>query len=127
MRFKSIVDGRSNVGLQSAQIFHRLRSQGRSQSAFWPDYSQNLGRFKVCSKRGCRKTLLETVFDTSSTLAPFSKSFENSVLSPPVSRFTRRSQCSWSATSEFGTSLLISRLNSNLLRPGLFLQAQRGG
>ena len=27
MRFKSIVDGRSNVGLQGAQIFRRLRSQ----------------------------------------------------------------------------------------------------
>src|SRR5262249_13719320 len=48
------------------------------------------------TERGCRKTLLKAVFSTSSMLATFLKSFENSVLSLSVSRFTKRSSSSWS-------------------------------
>src|SRR5262249_58470562 len=57
----------------------------------------------------------------------FSKSFRNPVLSLSVSRSTRRSLWNCSKTSEFGRSLLISRLNSTRMRPRLFLHPQRFG
>jgi hypothetical protein len=47
MRFKSITDGRSNVGLQLPEIFDRLRSQNDLESHSGQIIAKTLRRFKV--------------------------------------------------------------------------------